>query len=86
MSTYNLIMISEEELQLKALGERLRKYRVEKGFSQETFAEKTQLDRTYISGLERGKRNPSFLIIRRISKVLEISEQQLFESGDLEWI
>lgn len=75
-------MISEEELQLKALGERLRKYRLEKGFSQESFAEKTQLDRTYISGLERGKRNPSFLIIRRISKVLEISEQQLFESRD----
>ena len=76
-------MISEEELQLKALGERLRKYRLEKGFSQESFAEKTQLDRTYISGLERGKRNPSFLIIRRISKVLEISEQKLFESGDV---
>lgn len=76
-------MISEEELQLKALGERLRKYRLEKGFSQESFAEKTQLDRTYISGLERGKRNPSFLIIRRISKVLEISEQQLFESEDV---
>ena len=76
-------MISEEELQLKALGERLRKYRLEKGFSQESFAEKTQLDRTYISGLERGKRNPSFLIIRRISKVLEISEQQLFESRDV---
>ena len=76
-------MISEEELQLKALGERLRKYRLEKGFSQESFAEKTQLDRTYISGLERGKRNPSFLIIRRISKVLEISEQQLFESADV---
>ena len=81
---YNLIMIPEEELQLKALGERLRKYRLEKGFSQESFAEKTQLDRTYISGLERGKRNPSFLIIRRISKVLKISEQQLFESGDVE--
>ena len=77
-------MIPEEELQLKALGERLRKYRLEKGLSQESFAEKTQLDRTYISGLERGKRNPSFLIIRRISKVLKISEQQLFESGDVE--
>lgn len=76
-------MSPEEELQLKALGERLRKYRLEKGFSQESFAEKTQLDRTYISGLERGKRNPSFLIIRRISKVLEIPEQQLFESGDV---
>ncbi|MEE1289609.1 MAG: helix-turn-helix transcriptional regulator [Spirochaetota bacterium] len=77
-------MTSEEEFQLKTLGKRLRNYRIKKGFSQESFAEKTQLDRTYISGLERGKRNPSFLIIRRISKVLEISEQQLFESGNIE--
>lgn len=76
-------MLSENELQLKILGERLRKFRIEKGFSQESFAEKTQLDRTYISGLERGKRNPSFLIIRRMAKVLEISEQQLFELGDI---
>ena len=76
-------MTTEEEIQLKALGERMRNYRISKGFSQETFAEKTQLDRTYISGLERGKRNPSFLILRKISKVLEISEQQLFESGDI---
>lgn len=76
-------MTVEEELQLKILGERLRSYRIKKGFSQESFAEKTKLDRTYISSLERGKRNPSFLIIRKISKALEISEQQLFESGDI---
>ncbi len=76
-------MTSEEENQLKLLGEILRKYRVEKGFSQESFSEKTQLDRTYISGLERGKRNPSYLIIKRIAKVLEIPEQKLFIREDL---
>ena len=76
-------MTSEEEIQLKTLGEILRKHRIEKGFSQESFSEKTQLDRTYISGLERGKRNPSYLIIKRIAKVLEIPEQKLFIKEDL---
>ena len=76
-------MTSEEEIQLKTLGEILRKHRIEKGFSQESFSEKTQLDRTYISGLERGKRNPSYLIIKRIAKVLEIPEQKLFINEDL---
>ncbi|MBR0100415.1 MAG: helix-turn-helix transcriptional regulator [Treponema sp.] len=75
-------MTSEEEIQLRFLGEILRKYRLEKGFSQESFSEKTQLDRTYISGLERGKRNPSYLIIKRIAKVLEIPEQKLFVQED----
>lgn len=77
-------MTLEEEKQLKCLGEILRKYRVEKGFSQESFSEKTQLDRTYISGLERGKRNPSYLIIKRMAKVLEIPEQKLFMREGLE--
>ena len=76
-------MTSEEEIQLKTLGEILRKNRIAKGYSQESFSEKTQLDRTYISGLERGKRNPSYLIIKRIAKVLEIPEQKLFIQEDL---
>lgn len=75
-------MTSEEEMQLKILGEILRKYRIEKGFSQESFSEKTHLDRTYISGLERGKRNPSYLIIKRIAKALGIPEHKLFIQED----
>ena len=74
-------MTLEEENQLKVLGENLRKFRTEKGFSQESFAEMSQLDRTYISGLERGKRNPSYLIIKRLANVLEIPEQNLFSFG-----
>lgn len=72
-----------EEIQLKTLGEILRKHRIEKGYSQESFSEKTQLDRTYIPGLERGKRNPSYLVIKRLAKVLEIPEQMLFIQEDL---
>ena len=49
-----------------------------KALSQERFAELTNLDRTYISGLERGKRNPSYLILKRLCKILEINPNELF--------
>ena len=72
-------MIDEDKAALQLLGERLRTYRLEKNYSQEQFAELTNLDRTYISGLERGKRNPSFLILKRIFDVLEIQSSKFFE-------
>lgn len=68
----------EEQDILSDFGNRLRKLRVEKGFSQEKFADLTQLDRTYVSGLERGKRNPSYLILLKIAKSLNISVKDLF--------
>jgi len=71
-------MTIEEQVILSDFGNRLRKLRVEKGFSQEKFADLTQLDRTYVSGLERGKRNPSYLILLKIAKSLNISVKDLF--------
>ena len=70
-----------EKDELKNLGIRLRGFRQSRNYSQEKFAELTKLDRTYISGLERGLRNPSYLIIKRISEVLEINVNQIF-SGE----
>ena len=64
---------------LNSLGTKLRTCRLQKNFSQEKFAELTDLDRTYISGLERGKRNPSYLIIKRLCETLEIEPNKLFE-------
>ena len=55
-------MTSEEKQSLIDFGNRLRNLRIQKKISQEKFADLTQLDRTYISGLERGIRNPSFII------------------------
>lgn len=75
-------MEEEDIAQLTLLGNRLRNFRTTKGFSQETLAEMTGLDRTYISGLERGKRNPSFLILQKLSRVLSISPNQLFTGGE----
>ncbi len=50
-----------------------------KGFSQDQLAEKADLDRTYISGIERGVRNPSLLIVIRLAKALGTSISELCE-------
>lgn len=64
---------------LERLGNKLRRFRLEKNISQEKLAEITNLDRTYISGLERGKRNPSFLIIKKLAECLDINPNDLFD-------
>ena len=64
---------------LKKLGERIKQLRKEAGISQEKLAELAGLDRTYISGLERGLRNPSYLVLQRIAKELNIKEACFFE-------
>lgn len=71
-------MTDIEKNELLQLGSRLRVLRQTQNYSQEKFAELTGLDRTYISGLERGKRNPSYLIIKRLSEVLKIHPDKLF--------
>jgi len=62
-------------------GKNLKILRTHQNISQEEFADKTKLDRTYISGLERGKRNPSFLTLIKLAKTLNISIEKLF-NGD----
>lgn len=75
-------MTKSEQETLESLGEYLKQLRMSKGYSQETLAEKTDLDRTYISGLERGKRNPSYLTIMRLAKALDVAEGALFTMGE----
>ena len=71
-------MSNEEKHLLIDFGNRLRTLRMQKNFSQEKFADLTQLDRTYISGLERGKRNPSFLILLKLAACLDSPITDLF--------
>ena len=59
-------------------GNRIRELRQAKGISQEELAEKAGLDRTYISSVERGKRNISLLNIERLAKALGVKPRQLF--------
>ncbi|MEN4870196.1 helix-turn-helix transcriptional regulator [Kosakonia cowanii] len=60
-------------------GQRVRQLRTELGLSQEAFADKCGLDRTYISGIERGVRNPTLEVIAVIADGLGKSLEALFK-------
>jgi transcriptional regulator with XRE-family HTH domain len=64
---------------LVRFGHRVRELREAKGLSQEAFAEECGLDRTYISGVERGKRNIGLENVRVVAKALGVSLSRLFE-------
>lgn len=64
---------------LRRFGKNIRIRREALGLSQEALAEKADLDPTYISGIERGVRNPSLLSIVRIAKALGMNSGSLFE-------
>ena len=57
----------------------LRALREERGYSQEELAERAKLDRTYISGIERGVRNPTLLSSLRIAKALGTTVCELYK-------
>lgn len=57
----------------RRVGLNVRRYREEQGFSQEAFADQCGLHRTYISGIERGVRNPTVIILDKIAKALRVS-------------
>ncbi|WP_085542653.1 helix-turn-helix domain-containing protein [Cedecea sp. NFIX57] len=59
-------------------GAHLKKLRLQSGLSQEAFADKCGLDRTYVSGIERGVRNPTLEVISVLAKGLEIEISELF--------
>jgi transcriptional regulator with XRE-family HTH domain len=64
---------------LERFGTRVRDLRKAQGLSQEAFADRCGLDRTYIGSVERGERNVSLENIERIANALEISISALFE-------
>ncbi|WP_323664544.1 helix-turn-helix transcriptional regulator [Pectobacterium carotovorum] len=60
-------------------GQRVKTLRLQAGLSQEAFADKCGLDRTYISGIERGVRNPTLEVIGVIADGLGIKLKTLFD-------
>jgi transcriptional regulator with XRE-family HTH domain len=68
---------------LVTLGLNVRRRREELGLTQEKLAEKAELDQTYISGIERGLRNPGILNIAKLAKGLSMSTWQLCKGVDL---
>ena len=59
-------------------GHKIKGLREQKEFSIEYLANIANIDRTYISDIEKGKRNVSLLIIEKLSKALDVTIQELF--------
>ncbi len=62
---------------LPAFASNLRRIREHKGLSQEELAHRAGLDRTYVSGCERGVRNATLKSIEKLALALEISPNEL---------
>lgn len=60
------------------VGKRIKELRLAKNMSQEDFADKCELDRTYITSLERGKRNISLINLEKIANAFEMSLSEFF--------
>ncbi len=66
-----------------AFGAHIRSLRQQRGLSQEEVAHTAGIHVTYLSGIERGKRNPSLRNIRRIAVALSIPVQNLFSFDEV---
>jgi len=63
----------------RVFGKVIKELRINKKISQEKLALESDIDRTYISDIEKGERNVSLLIIDRLAKALQISLNDLFK-------
>ena len=62
------------------IGARIRELRTQLGISQEKFAMKIGMDRTYFASVELGKRNVSIVNIEKIANGLGVSLPELFQN------
>ena len=61
------------------LGRNVRRLREEKGWSQEDYADRAGIHRTYVSDIERGRRNPSVTVVERLAKPLGATPGNLLD-------
>jgi len=64
----------------RIVGTNIRRLREELGLSQEKLAFESAIDLTYLGGIERGRRNPSLLVLVRIAAALGVSPHHLLLS------
>ncbi len=63
----------------RRVGANLRRAREHLGISQEELADRAGLHRTYVSGVERGVRNPTVTVLEKIAKALKVKSSTLLE-------
>ena len=59
------------------VGTNVRRFRQAKGLTQEQLAFDAELDLTYVGGIERGRRNPSVLVLVRLASALSTDPDKL---------
>lgn len=64
----------------RQLGLNVQRFRREKGWSQEKLAFESELHRTYLSGIERGVRNPTITIVSRLAAALGTTAGSLLDA------
>ena len=62
------------------LGRNVKRLRLERRLTQEQLAFEAQLDLTYVGGIERGRRNPTLLVMVRLAAALSVDVQDLVRS------
>ena len=73
---------SEATRLLRAFGLAVRRRRKELGLSQERFAFDAEIDRTYVSGVERGVRNPTVKMVAKLAAALQTRPSRLFGAAE----
>lgn len=76
-------MKSKEKI-LIIFGTNVRKFRKEKGLSQEELAFKSDLHRTYIGMIERAEKNITLVNIEKVANALEININKLFNANNID--
>ena len=67
----------KRDLTLAAFGRNVARLRAERGLSQDKLAESAELDRTYLSGIERGVRNPGIKAVLKLTRALRVGVDEL---------
>lgn len=66
----------------RLVGRNVRRYRQQKGLTQEQFAERSGFSQQYLSDLERGRRNPTVVTLFELATALGVSHVALVEPDD----
>ena len=82
MRNHNIMSSKAKSPITISFGKRVRELRTSRGLSQEAFADASELDRSYIGGVERGDRNISLNNIQKIANALELPIHDLFKGLD----
>ena len=68
---------------LRSLGSAVRAARTAQNISQEDLADRAQVDRAYMGGIERGVQNVGLIVLTRVAAALDTSVAELMRAADL---